>query len=96
MAFTNQTYAGDQNGELKLLVVKGDNYVRSIKVDSTTSEDVDAGGDTYATAAELNQFKANRAYEKYGQRSISASTVKTTIGLFTNTELVKLETAWRH
>lgn len=85
MAFTNQTYAGDQNGELKLLVVKGDNYIRSIKVDSTTSEYAAAGGDTYATAAELNQFKANRAYEKYGQRSISASTVKTTTsGLFTN------------
>ena len=71
MAFTNQTYAGDQNGELKLLVIKGDNYIRSIKVNSSTTDYVGAGGDTYATAADLNQFKANRAYEKYGQKTIA-------------------------
>ena len=62
MAFTNQPYAGDQNGEENFSYSKVI-IIRSIKVDSTT-EYVAAGGDTFATAAELNQFKANRAYLK--------------------------------
>ena len=85
MSFTSQPYAGDQNGERKLLVIKGADFISGIKVDSTTTEYVAAGGDTFATAAELNQFKANRAYLKYAQSSMSASTIKTTTsGLFTN------------
>ena len=88
MSFTNQPYAGDQNGELTLLVFRGDNFICGITPSATTSDYVAAGGDTLATAAELNPFKANRAYLKYAQNSMSASTIKTTTsGLFTNSGL---------
>ena len=89
MSFTNQKYAGDSNGENVLLVMKktpiGADFIRMTKTNETTTEYVASGGDTFATAAELTQFKANRSYLAYAQRDIVSSNVKTTTsGLFTN------------
>ena len=85
MTFTNQRYIGDQNGERVLLVQNGVNFFRGISLGSSTGEYVGAGGATFATAAELNQFKANIAYLNYVQHSVSTSSIKTTSSeLFTN------------
>ena len=89
MSFTKQPYAGDSNGENVLLVMKktpvGANFIRAVKSNMSTQDYVTAGGDTFATAAELVPFKANRSYVAYARRDVASSTVKTTTsGLFTN------------
>jgi hypothetical protein len=85
MTFTNQQYNGDSNGKQTLLVIKGGNFVGSAATTSTTTEYVSAGGDTFGTAAELTQFRANVAYLNYVQNAVSSSTIKTTSSdLFTN------------
>ena len=61
MSFTKQPYAGDSNGENVLLVMKktpvGANFIRAVKSNMSTQDYVTAGGDTFATAAELVPFK---------------------------------------
>ena len=85
MTFTNQKYNGDSNGKQTLLVFKSGNFVGSAATTSTTQEYVAAGGDTFATAAELTPFRANVAYLNYAQNAVSSSTIKTTSSeLFTN------------
>ena len=86
MTFTHQPYSGDKNGELRILVFdENKNFIRDIGSASTTQEYVGAGGQTFATLAELSPFKANLAFLKYPQTSIQTSTVKTTTsGLFAN------------
>jgi len=88
MAFTHQPYSGDKNGDLDLLVCKNGNYITSIGLTSSvslTQEYVAAGGETFATEAELLPFKANKAFLNYVKGSYETSTVKTTTsGLFAN------------
>ena len=73
MTFTNQKYNGDSNGKQTLLVFKSGNFVGSAATTSTTQEYVAAGGDTFATAAELTPFRANVAYLNYAQNAVSSS-----------------------
>jgi len=85
MTFTHQPYSGDKNGDLSLLVFNNGNLITITNTASTTQEYVSAGGNTFATLAELNPFKANDAFLNYIKESVETSTVKTTTsGLFAN------------
>ena len=80
MAFTKQPYAGDSNGDLASRHEKKPvlQTLFGLTSNMSTQDYVTAGGETYATAAELVPFKANRSYVAYARRDVASSTVKTT------------------
>ena len=82
-SFTSITYSGDISGQLVRLVFNNGVYKGFVDTTSTTSGYVTAGGNTFATAADLTKFNANIAFTNYVRSDATVSTIKTTgSGLF--------------